>query len=413
MRDWILRGIYWCGSECTLLGRIATGGRPFLPSQAALLIAFSYLFLPFDLIPGRTPLVGHLDKLAFLVCGFVAAHKLLPASEALRRSTATATPRRADLPAARVVPNFFIVGAPRCGTTSLFSAMDLHPDIFCCPVKEPNHFATDRNAKPSIIASAMRRGALLTEGAPGMNVLPRVATTPDFDTYLHLFDGWAGEHAVGEASTSYLFSETAAQEIARRRPDARIIVVLRHPVERSRSEYLMHAQLGRKMGSTDPHGALVGGFDDHDEISLSSIIAASLYAPQIARYLHAFGREQVLFLRFEDLAGTPAETLRRVFQHLSVDPDPRTGISLSQQNQSRAVRYKLLNQVLFKSGLRDVILHGLPGSWRRRLARRYYANEAADLPEIPLDLFLSDIAETERLTGLDLSGWTGKLQPAA
>ena len=397
-----------CGSECALLGRIATGGRRFLPCQLALLVGISCLFLPINPIPDSTPVIGHLDKLVVLLCGFIAAHLMLPASETLRRSLANAIPRDAPAPSARVVPNFFIVGAPRCGTTSLFSAMAQHPDIFCCPVKEPNHFATDRNAKPSIIASAVRRGALLTAGSPGMDVLPRVATTPDYDTYLRLFDGWAGQHAVGEASTSYLFSETAAEEIARRRPDARIIVVLRHPVDRARSEYLMHAQLGREMGSTDPHGALVGGFDDQDAISLSSIVAASLYAPQVARYLRVFGREQVLFLRFEDLAGNPAGTLRRVFQHLGVDPDPRADISLSQQNQSRAVRYPMLNQVLFRSGLRDVILHGLPGSWRRRLARRYYAKEAAALPDIPLDLFLSDIAETERLTGLDLSRWTAK-----
>ncbi len=405
MRDWLLRGVYWCGSECTLLGTIVTGGKRFLPSQIALAIGLSYLFVPIDLIPDRTPLIGHLDELAFLVCGFLAAHKLSPAGQKPLRAGAAGASRPARTAAGAGLPNFFIVGAPRCGTTSLFAALGLHPDIFCCPVKEPNHFATDRNAKPSVIASAMRRGALLTAGAPGMAVLPRVATTPDFDTYLHLFDGWAGQRAVGEASTSYLFSRTAAGEIARRRPDARIIVVLRQPAERALSEYQMHAQLGRKMGSTDPDGALVGGFDDQDAISLSSIIAASLYAPQIERYLKVFGREQMLFLRFEDLAGAPAEALRSVFRHLGVDPDPCADIRLSQQNQSRAVRFPMLNRVLFTSGLRDVILHAMPGSVRRRLAKRYYAAGSADLPAVPLDLFRADIAATERLTGLDLSAW--------
>ncbi len=406
----MLRAIYWCGSECTLLGRIATGGRRFLASQAALAVGVSYLFLPIDLIPDRTPLIGHLDELIFLVCGFIAAHKLLPPSQAGQAGAQAATVRDTPAPATRVIPNFFIVGAPRCGTTSLFAAMGLHPDVFCCPVKEPNHFATDRNAKPAVIASAMRRGALLTAGAPGMHVLPRVATTPDFDTYLHLFDGWAGEHAVGEASTSYLLSETAAAEIARRQPDAKIIVMLRQPVERARSEYLMHAQLGRKMGSSDPHGALVGGFDDHDTISLSAIVAGSLYAPQIERYLRVFGKAQMLFLRFEDFTGAPADTLRQVFEHLGVDSDPRADIGVLQQNQSRAVRYPLLNQMLFRSGLRDVILHGMPGSWRRRLARRYYGTGPAVLPDIPLAVFRADIAETEKLTGLDLSGWVTEVQ---
>ena len=78
MRNWTLRGLYWFGSECSLLGRIATGGRDFWPSQAALAIGIFYLVGPIDLIPGRTPFIGHLDELAFLVLGLVAAHRLVP-----------------------------------------------------------------------------------------------------------------------------------------------------------------------------------------------------------------------------------------------------------------------------------------------------------------------------------------------
>ncbi len=283
--------------------------------------------------------------------------------------------------------------------------MGLHPDIFCCPVKEPNHFATDRNAKPSVIASAMRRGALLTAGAPGMKMLPRVATTPDYETYLHLFDGWAGEHAIGEASTSYLFSKTAAGEIAKRRPDARIIIVLRQPVDRARSEYLMHAQLGRKMGDIAAGDAVIAGSEDEDAISFATIIEASLYAPQIERYLRVFAREQLLVLRFDELTNAPADVFRKVFAHIGVDPDVSVDKKLTHQNQGRPVRFPVLNRLLFKSGFRDVLLHSLPGSVKRVLARRYYTTGVTARPDIPLALFRADIGETERLTGLDLSSW--------
>ena len=403
MRPVVLRCLYWFELECALFGRIATGGRRFLPSQIALAIGLAYMVGPIDLIPGRTPFIGHLDELAFLVVGLVAAHKLVPQEQAGQQA-GTAGPRRGDRSSAQSVsPNFFLVGAPRCGTTSLFAALGQHPDVFCCPVKEPNHFATDRNAKPAVIASAQRRGALLTAGAPGMKVLPRVATTPDFDTYLRLFDGWSGEHAVGEASTSYLVSTTAAAEIARRRPDARIIVVLRQPVERTRSEYLMHAQLGRTLASIDPDADASG---EADGMSFATIVEASLYAPQIRRYLDVFGREQMLFLRFEDLVAAPATVMRAVFGHIGVDPNIDLPMALSHQNQSRSLRFPLLNRLLFKSGLRDVILHGLPAPVRRRLARRYYSSKPAAIPDIPPDLFRADIAETARLTGLDLSAWS-------
>ncbi len=403
MRDWILRCFHLVVSECTAAARIATGDQEFLPSQIALAIGVAYLFVPIDLIPDRTPMIGHLDEISFLLGGFVAARKLAPVAQPARPRLMSRPP--ALHASAPIIPNFFIVGAARCGTTSLFAAMDGHPDVFCCPVKEPNHFATDRNAKPAVMASAARRGALLTIGSAGLQVLPRVATTPDFETYTSLFNGWAGERAVGEASTSYLISKTAAAEIAERQPDARIIIVLRQPAQRAQSEYLMHAQMGRTMGGIDSTVAVLGDPEGESPILSSEIIAASLYAPQIARYLDVFRQEQVLFLRFDDLVNAPVDSLRRVLRHVGVDPDAAAVLGLSHQNQSRSLRFSRLNRLLFRSGLRDVLLHTLPKSVRQGMAKRYYASPPHVRSQLPFDLFRADVAETERLTGLDLSAW--------
>jgi hypothetical protein len=302
-------------------------------------------------------------------------------------------PLKAGLADARAMPNFFIVGAARCGTTSLFDALGQHPDVFCCPVKEPNFFATELAERPHVVESARRRGVLLAPGMASLAVLPRVAITLDYDTYLSLFSGWAGQRAVGEASTAYLMSPRAAAEIARRRPDGRIIVVLRHPVERARSEAQMHAQLGREEG---------GGPD---------VIAASLYAPQVRRFLEAFPREQILFLRFENMLAEPAATLKRVFRHIGVDPEAAAGITLRHENKSRQVRFEGFNRMLFRSGLRGVLAHILPASLRRAIARRYYKTAPASPdagtadPAISLALFRADIEETGRLIGEDLSAW--------
>jgi uncharacterized membrane protein YkvA (DUF1232 family) len=401
----MIRFLYWVEAECIFVGRIAAGGKSFWAAQAALVVGLGFVVTRVDFIPDRMPVIGHLDGLVFLLAGFMAAHKLVPAEGKLR--SRRNIPRSAYAPGIRTaaLPTFFIVGAPRCGTTSLFDAIGRHPDVFCCPVKEPNHFATDRNAKPKVLASAIRRGALLKPGSAGLDVLPRVATTPDFETYLSLFNGWSGERAIGEASTSYLLSTAAATEIARRRPDARIIMVLRHPVQRAQSEYLMHAQLGRKMGKFEEGHAVLGTSDDEDAVDSSTIIETSLYAPQIKRYLNTFARNQLLFLRFEDILENEQEVLRRVFQHIGVDPDAADKISLSHHNQSRSVRFPLLNRLLFRTGLRDVILHGLPAPLRRRLARRYYSTGSQRAPHLSIDLFRADIAETQRLTGLDLSHW--------
>ncbi len=101
------------------------------------------------------------------------------------------------------VPNFFIVGAPRCGTSSLFVYLSAHPDVFVCQPKEPHHFGADLDLRPRPF--------------------------PDRDAYLRLFDGGSGARQLGEASVLYLYSRTAPCEIRALSPDARAIVPQEDP----------------------------------------------------------------------------------------------------------------------------------------------------------------------------------------
>ncbi len=372
----------WAYAEGSIYRRIFSLNREALLSQAALFIGFAYLVGPVDFIPGKVPFFGHVDEAAFLVGGFVAARHFAP------RNTLLDALRGVR----KVLPNFFIVGAARCGTTSLFDAIGQHPDVFCCPVKEPNHFALELAERPWVIESAKRRGVLIAPGLPGMTVLPRVAITPDYNAYLQLFGSWNGQRAIGEASTAYFMSPHAAEAIAERVPAARIIAVLRHPVKRATSEIQMHEQLGRDLETSGNKKA--------------NAIEASFYAPQVRRFLDAFPREQVLFLIFEDMLARPAETLARVFSHIGVNPAKGENIGFTHHNQSRSVRFAGLNKLLFRSGLRDVMVHILPARLRRSLAKRYYtsAPPPAAAP-VSIDLFRDDIAETSALIGQDLSRW--------
>jgi hypothetical protein len=382
--------------ECSAFVRIIFGGRAYHAARAALAVGIGYLFAPFDLIPARTPYVGHLDELGILIVSFVIARKIAPAPPAR-------WPRRSEN--AGPLPNFLIVGAPRCGTTSLYDALGRHPDVFCCPVKEPNHFCTDRSARPWVLESAKRRAVLIASDEPRSPALPRVATTTDIGLYKSLFSDWGGERAIGEASTAYLLSSEAAAEIAKVQPGARIIVVLRQPVQRSQSEYLMHLQLGRAKTDLD---AVLAGHTEHltGELQvLKTIIEGSLYAPQIRRLLEHFPRENVLFLLFEDLVRTPASALRAAFLHIGVSPDQGESIVLARENESRAVKSHRLNRLVAGTGLREVITHLLPAKLRRRLACRYYKAAPTARPAIDIGLFREDIAETERLIGRSLAHW--------
>src|SRR5437763_12382840 len=133
------------------------------------------------------------------------------------RAAADATRKR--------VPDFFIVGAPKCGTTSLYRMLRQHPRIFMPDLKEPRFLASDARAQ--------------FEVPPGPGNIPYPETLED---YLALFDQAREDQLAGEATTLYLWSRTAAASIAELAPNARIIAILREPASLLRS---LHLQLLR------------------------------------------------------------------------------------------------------------------------------------------------------------------------
>jgi hypothetical protein len=332
-----------------------------------------------------------------------------------------------DLPARRLadlrtapptMPNFFIVGAARCGTTSLFEALARHPDVFCCPVKEPNYFAFDFIRRPDVLARARQQGCLIDQNFTYMLTPPRVAYTVDAAAYGKLFQGWRGETAIGEASTTYLPSRTAPRAIAAAQPDARIIVLLRNPIARALSDYRMHTQNGFSLETFAEF--IAREKDKIDDPGSRGVLSSSLYATQIQRYLDCFPREQILFLLFDDLVRSPSESLRKVFHHLGVDPRIGRHIRIGWANKSRQPRFGRFNQAVLRSGKRGLLVSAIPKPVRVVLRHLYYtagqgpAITPADQQSL-LALYRDDIKETARLTGRNLDPWTksGRLPPFA
>jgi hypothetical protein len=146
------------------------------------------------------------------------------------------------------LPNFFIVGAPKAGTTSLYAYLDQHISVYMSPLKEPNYFASElrvenfvEEARPRINCEidALQdylRGDMSEKRFGGL-----VST---WDDYLKLYRKVSDETAIGEATPCYLWSETAARNIAARIPHAKIIISLRNPVDRAFSQYLHMVTVG-------------------------------------------------------------------------------------------------------------------------------------------------------------------------
>jgi hypothetical protein len=203
-------------------------------------------------------------------------------------------------------PNFFIVGAAKAGTTSLYHYLRQHPDVFMPEDKEPWYFCNLREPAPN---SAKRYS--------------------DLDAYLTLFADAGDRRAIGEASVSYLTSPGTAERIYARYPDARIIIVLRNPADRVYSWYNFLCQYGvepglsleRALADEDRRAAVAAERRETwfvDECIL--YFNYGLLASNIAEFTRCFPKEQIHVALFEDLKARPAEATRAVFEFLDVDP---------------------------------------------------------------------------------------------
>lgn len=200
------------------------------------------------------------------------------------------------------LPNFFIIGANKAGTTSLYRYLGQHPQIFFSRIKEPSYYAFVKNLivpRPTRASSA---------------IYPQlIKTLPD---YRRLFDGVKGETAIGDASTTYLTYPDTAETIKTHRPEARIIAVLRNNADRAYSQYTMYVGSGWEDRS----------FEEviDDEIRLGGrgelFVDIGFYYARVKAFYDAFGRDAVKIYLYEDLMLRPRWLLRELFTFLDVDP---------------------------------------------------------------------------------------------
>jgi hypothetical protein len=211
----------------------------------------------------------------------------------------------------RRLPDFFIVGHPKSGTTALYEMLRRHPQIFMPELKEPRFFASDLRAR------AQPREVTATGGLE----LPET-----LDQYLSLFAPALPTQLAGEASPSYLRSATAAAAIAEVQPGARVIAILREPASFLRSLHLELVQ-NHVEHEQDLRKALVNELRYADRVR---------YVEQLRRYHAVFAPEQVLVLIYDDFRRENEATLRTVLRFLEVDDSAQ--MELVEANPSVHVR---------------------------------------------------------------------------
>lgn len=298
------------------------------------------------------------------------------------------------------LPNTFIIGAAKSGTTSLYNYLCQHPEVFMSPVKEPRFFAyaddPPEMVGPGDEASNEAAGAVYT-----------------LDAYRELFEEVTTESIVGEASPVYLYDENAPRLLHEHCPEATLIAVLRNPIERAYSHYLHLFESGRE--PLDDFDAALDAEDDRVEAGWEwswHYKRMGLYGEQLSRYLEYFDREQLKVYRFKPLKEDAVRFAQTVFRTLNIDASfvPNTGI------RHRATGVPKLNWLHRFIGNSDHFLRRwsrsvLPKSMRDRILLSV-RNANLKKPPMPdaartrlAEVYQEDVQQLEALLGCSFSDW--------
>ena len=302
------------------------------------------------------------------------------------------------------VPGFFIVGSPKCGTTAMSEYLRTHPQVFLSDPKEPGFFAED--------------------------VVPTAYRT--LDEYLAIFAAATSQHTVvGEASTSYIYAEHALERIRNLRPDARLVVMLRRPVDLI---YALHDELLRVGQESE--------FDFEKAWALwpdrarGKAIPPGAKAPQLNyrwigclgsqadRLLRIFPRRQVHFILFDDFVRDTRSAYLRLLEFLDLPDDGRTHfpkINEGVQHRSRFLA-RFPRYLRAKAGGRVAAFKKFVGVRELGIVKGFDRFNADASPRPPLlpafrrsleELYSEEILLLEQRIGVDLSAWRTSVAASA
>ena len=289
-------------------------------------------------------------------------------------------------------PNFFVVGAPKAATTALYHALREHDDVFLPEVKEPHLYA------------------YLADRSVAGHLYPDEATARR--RYAELYAAADGESAIGDSSTTNLVVAGAAEAIAADVPDARIVAILRQPVDRAFAHWSHFRAAGgepiadfaeavrqeaprRKAGFPFTYRYLDWG----------------RYSTQLPAFLERFGRDRVLLHLYDDLCTDPDAVVRATLRFLELD-DARGAPRVERHNEMPVPRFPRVQRAVEGRGragrvVRRVVPPGprqAAADWTRHRLVRKLVLDAALRAELTQG-FAEELGRLEQLIDRDLSAW--------
>jgi hypothetical protein len=287
-----------------------------------------------------------------------------------------------------MLPNLFIVGSPKAGTTSLHHYLDFHPEVFMSNPKETNYFTFDEIKKQNLYYNEEHISTI--------------------ESYLALFKKAGNMPVIGEASVSYLFYPGTAKKLFDFNPHSKIIIILRNPVERCYSHYLMDRRLGFVKDELETIIAKGAQENSHLSHAYQQFVLLGKYSEQISQYLEVFPKEQVKIFIYEEISTERKKFILDVCAFLGIrylydnDFEHRT-------NTYNEPKGSLLKKLYASKIVRRTIKALLTKKQLERVNKTFFDNKKPDLSEstrsLLAQIYESDISATESILGRSLNIW--------
>lgn len=273
-------------------------------------------------------------------------------------------------------PNFFVVGVVKGGTTALYHILKAHPDIYMSPIKEVNYFSK-HDIHPEYFTREYRYASYLNIEqyiTSGMKHIVHIAHIHQEDHYEALFKPVINQKAIGEISNSYSVCPSSAQAIFNYNKDSKIIIMLRNPVERIWSQYIMNLREGKTRNKNfiaeieqDLHKPHNGWGASHLYIELG------MYYEQVKRFKDLFG-PRLLVCFFEDYKHDPQKTIQEIYRFLEIDSSFTANLE-SKYNESAVPRFETLNYLLTNTGILPFFKRFFGRDIRQKFKQVLYTNK--------------------------------------
>ena len=278
-------------------------------------------------------------------------------------------------------PNFFIVGGARSGTTSLYEHLKQFESIFLPSIQEPRYFSP--NVNPDLFMTKTIRSK---------------------DKYLALYKDVKDEIAICDCSPTYLWDKDAPYLIHEQVPDAKIMMILRNPVERAYSHYLELYSIGTE---TDDFKTVVNKSLNCSKDYSDRVIDCGRFAKQVQRYIDVFKRESIKIIIFEEFIKNTKQTIIEVLDFLNIDSNIEHLQFEKAYNQFVVPRNKFFKSLIRNNVLRKLGKNILPRNTLKKL--KTITDKPVNKPKMDLEtrkqleiIYQPDILFVENLLGQKL-----------